>query len=431
MQVDATRMSLIDIAAMISTCEREKSPEVLNILEMASNNDLLAADSRTLEWCLTEHAKIFSEWIEHFQRKIFKSQAKQWLPVILTGYVRLNRLLLLSKLMRGEPAYDFIFHNLMTALDVSIKHDLLAVAAEAPYGDGQETPLGTLIAATLLAYTKGPHANASDCYQLHQWLLPNATKTVVTEEIPSQTDATWMIDLTQRTIPSKYHAGVEHTNIWFVDASHIKELMQPLLTNTTFSSAYTRLFTPVFKKQSRAALSDFGAFDFGQLHTWLTEPHLSSPPKLTPSSLFSKHSSGCVFSFKKDEYDFRINQLWLIRPKKDEPLHIGVIRQIENEENSMFVHFEWIGKRPQPVELISEWSDVADSNRPPGWINGILLETIGDNSFLRILMPHVNTISGESVNCRTPGDDKTLRSLTYNRLLSIYPQHQLVEARRD
>lgn len=431
MQAEITHLPLPDVASLLSSHERRRSSVINELIILLSQSNLLPADARTLEWCLLEHAKMFAEWIEKFKRKLFKSQAKNWLPVMLTGYVRLNRIALLSKLMRGEPSYEFIFQNLMYALDAAIKYNSIATVADAPHGDGHETVLGTLITSTLLTHTRGPHAAAVECYQLHQWLLPQATKITVTESIPKTTDATWMIDLAHGTVPVKYHAGGDISNVWFMDATSIKEAMLPLLQSPTFSSAYTRLFTPVFKKQSRAALSDFGVFNFSQLHTWLTEPHLHPTPKLTPSSLFSKHSSGCVFSFKKDEYDFAINQLWLIRPKKDEPLFIGVIRQIEDEEKSVYIHLEWIGKRPQPVEFKSEWSDVADSNRPTGWVNGLVIESISNAESVRILMPHMNTISGETIECRAPGDEKTLRSLIYNRLLALYPQHQLVDARRE
>lgn len=430
MQSDSISMSLVEIAAMITSFERERFEETESILQFAANNDLLPADARTLEWCLIEHGKLFGAWIDAFQRKLFKLESKKWLAAILTGYCRINRLTLLSKIMRGDPSNDFIFTNLMAALDVSIKHKVLAIVADPPYGDGKETTLGSLITCALLSYTRGPHATPNDSKVLHDWIFNRSTKTTVSEVEPQSTDATWIIDLNQNNIPSKFHNGADNNNVWYIDATPIKNLMHQHLQDPVFAAAYTRLFTPPFKKQSRSTKADFGFLDFEILHSFLTAPHSNTPPKTPPASLFSRHSTGAVFSFELNEYEFQVNQMWIARPKKDDSLHFGVIRHIENEDK-IFVHLEWVGKNPIPVEILSEWSDVADSNRPSGWVKAILIEPINNSSILRLITPHMNTISGEVFQCRAPGDNNNIRNLKYTKLLSIHQNYQIVDATRD
>ena len=428
-------MPLAEAAMALAEQERQLTRDVQDLLFSFVENGINESESRMLEWCLTEHAKLCAEWVERFQKKTFKSSLKPWLPVVLNLYVRLNRLTVLSRLLRKQYGPGPIFSNLNRALSMASEFDVVAVAAEEPYGDGYETALGGLIFVTLLYSAEPSSLNPGDLWSFTQWLWTHVRQTEVTDKVPAKLDATWTIDFNQIEPPKRAALGVKPSSgRWFLNAAPMADYLGDLPTKSLQDQISARLFynSKVRPTRVKAALPvEVAEFNFLQIHGWLAEPHLHQAPALSAWETLDVSDHGAGIVAPKPRSQFRINQLFLVRHPKNNSLHLGVIRKLEPTANEhTLLRMEWLGKRPQPIQIRSEWADVADSNRPDGWVNGLLLEPIGNKDSIRLFLPHLNVISGEHVSCQSIDGKASWGDLILNRLLELYPQHQLVDARR-
>jgi hypothetical protein len=429
-------LSLEPAATALSETERKLANDIQSLLSMFATDGVNESESRMLEWCLMEHARMCAEWIERFQKKTFKSSSRAWLPVILNIYVRLNRSTAISRLLRQQFGPGPIFSNLNRALAMATEFDVAAVAAEEPFGDGKETPLGGLIVCTLLYSADPSTLTPLELLSLNQWLLDHVRQTEISDAPQKKSNAIWVIELNQVDMPKMATQSLKAASgRWFLNAAPMSGFLTQLTPRTLQEKIETRLFHHLKTQSARVKASlpvDVLDFNFLQVHRWLAEPHVNTSPVFSNWETQELTDQGASILAPRPRNSFRINQLFLVRlPHKNNVLHLGVIRRLDPLSTSeTLLGLEWLGKRPQPIQIKSEWADVADSNRPEGWVSGLLMDPIGNKDSLRLFLPHLNVISGEHVSCQSMDGRASWGDLVLNRLLELYPQHQLVDARR-
>lgn len=426
--------SLNKEALLIVEAERKIAKDIEEVFSYITDDFVDVDALKTLEWCLLEHANLCAVWLDAFQKKKFRklSGSKVWVPVILNVYSRLNRLTFLSRVLRNQQSSEAIFVNLIRAVNFALMYKNIATIVDPPYGDGRETVVGALITCSLLQHSLNPKLTPSALKELEVWFRENASLVKVSRNPPEKLSATLVVQFDRMSIPQwvPYNGVQDAPNRMFLNVVGLKSEIDGLSLNEKFSFLGDQLF----RRDSsflKVVPIELTPFDFTNNYTWLVEPH---KPFIQPDFVIyqteKSNDSEVVVRFPKNQMP-KINQLWLARLQDPPMLHIGFVKRVDLSDFHSLALIEWLGRRPFPIEVRSEWADIADSLRSTDWLNGIIVESIEQKSVLKMFIPHTSLASGEIMSCRLPSNHKDWGDLFFSRLLEIYTNFQLVEVRRN
>lgn len=429
-----TALHLKESGKLIAKYERNIYPYINSYLISVADGTKDGSESKNLEWCISENAKICAEWIDKYNRKTFKTSARAWLPVVLNIYVRLNRLNAISRLLRGEYASENVFINLSRALSLAYDLDIESVVADEPNGDGKETALGSFTLLTLIYNVKLSKLSKKEIWGLLNWLTLNLNKVNLSNEPPQDLSATWVIEIGKMDLPKHATIGMKSADgRFFLDARGLESALLLLHPDNVQARVKEDIFE-VGKLQIQNNLKastpiEMLEFNFDFVYKSLSNAN-SMAKSFTKYTTVNIHEYGVGVLVNETQEKFRLNQIFLSKTKQNSPFYLGIIRKIEKiSEKEAILTLDWIGTKIRPIKVRSEWADVADSNRPEGWLECLLMDSVKNKGYLNLFLTHLNVIWGEYINCTSSHKDEVWsEQLMIHKSLELYPNHMLVEA---
>jgi hypothetical protein len=412
---EVTDSNLEGFAKKLTEHDKNFHESIQSTLISLGQDGAETAESKAFEWCLLEHARLGAVWIDRFHRKTFKSPSlKQWLPVILTQYTRANRLSGMSRLYRQQYTVGHVFPNLVRASKIASHYDALTSLVQPPYGDGQETVLGSLILTTLLYYLPQPLDNKV-LSEVNSWLIKHLKRTHVS---PQKTASAllWVLDFQVLDLPERVDAYYLEKNetVWFLDVAPLIPVVRELGIAAMKAVNETILRPPELVERFKIAQK----IKIKEVDAELSLKHQLPEGEGGITYHASEISEKDIQLLTNEHYrQFRMNQIFLIEHPLTRSLLMASLKQIDNTPQGTELDLDWVGCQLEEVSLTIKETQ----------LNAIWLYSL-DRNHNYLFSKHINFFPGQWVDVLFKTGPQKVK---LENISELYPKYQLISVSRE